>query len=53
MEERSTLREQLHVEKIKSSVLVEALTSDFLSDLDAVRHLANSGLDVFAHNIEA
>jgi len=26
--------------------------SDFRGDLDAVHHLASSGLDVFAHNIE-
>ncbi len=40
------------LKELKSSVLVEALTPDFQGDLDAVRHLANSGLDVFAHNIE-
>ena len=33
-------------------MLVECLTPDFRGDLDAVRHLASSGLDVFAHNIE-
>lgn len=33
-------------------MLVECLTPDFQGDLDAVRHLARSGLDVFAHNIE-
>lgn len=31
---------------------VECLTPDFRGDLDAVRHLARSGLDVFAHNVE-
>jgi lipoic acid synthetase len=36
----------------KPSMLVECLTPDFSGDLDAVRHLARSGLDVFAHNIE-
>jgi lipoic acid synthetase len=40
------------LKELKSSVLVEALTPDFQGDLDAVKHLANSGLDVFAHNIE-
>ena len=28
------------------------MTPDFRGDIDAVTHLANSGLDVFAHNIE-
>lgn len=32
--------------------MVECLTSDFRGDLTAVETLANSGLDVFAHNIE-
>jgi lipoyl synthase len=36
----------------KPSMLVECLTPDFRGDLDAVRHLARSGLDVYAHNIE-
>jgi len=40
------------LKKIKSSVLVEALTPDFQGDLEAVAHLARSGLDVFAHNVE-
>ncbi len=31
---------------------MECLTPDFRGDMDAVRHLAASGLDVFAHNIE-
>jgi lipoate synthase len=34
------------------SMLVECLTPDFRGDMAAVRHLAKSGLDVFAHNIE-
>ena len=33
-------------------VLVECLTPDFRGDVEAVRHLARSGLDVFAHNLE-
>jgi lipoic acid synthetase len=33
-------------------ILVECLTPDFQGDLDAVRMLASSGLDVFAHNVE-
>ncbi|KAI0602616.1 hypothetical protein F4775DRAFT_146416 [Biscogniauxia sp. FL1348] len=36
----------------KSSLLVEALTGDFRGDLDMVKIVAESGLDVFAHNIE-
>ncbi|ORY10639.1 Lipoic acid synthetase-like protein [Clohesyomyces aquaticus] len=34
------------------TMLVEALTGDFDGNLDMVRMVANSGLDVFAHNIE-
>ncbi|KAG0556488.1 hypothetical protein KC19_11G057400 [Ceratodon purpureus] len=37
---------------LKPDILVECLVSDFRGDLDAVFHLASSGLDVFAHNIE-
>lgn len=33
-------------------VLVECLTPDFRGDVGAIRHLARSGLDVFAHNVE-
>jgi len=40
------------LKKLKSSVLVEALTPDFQGDMKAVEHLALSGLDVFAHNVE-
>jgi lipoic acid synthetase len=36
----------------KPSMLVEALTGDFKGDLNAVRTMAESGLDVFAHNVE-
>jgi len=36
----------------KPDLLVECLTPDFKGDLDAVRHLARSGLDVYAHNVE-
>ncbi|KAF2460192.1 hypothetical protein BDY21DRAFT_281136 [Lineolata rhizophorae] len=34
------------------SMLVEALTGDFAGDLDGVRKVARSGLDVYAHNVE-
>ncbi|RIB16766.1 hypothetical protein C2G38_2090061 [Gigaspora rosea] len=33
-------------------ILVECLTGDFRGDLDCVARVANSGLDVYAHNIE-
>ena len=33
-------------------ILVEALTGDFLGDKEAIRLVAQSGLDVYAHNME-
>ncbi|KAI1080575.1 lipoic acid synthetase [Whalleya microplaca] len=36
----------------KPTLLVEALTGDFRGDLDGVKLIAESGLDVFAHNVE-
>ncbi|GKY97603.1 hypothetical protein MPSEU_000718700 [Mayamaea pseudoterrestris] len=36
----------------KPDLLVEALTPDFQGDLDLVRLVASSGVDVFAHNVE-
>ncbi|KAL2019607.1 hypothetical protein VTK56DRAFT_9504 [Thermocarpiscus australiensis] len=36
----------------KPTMLVEALTGDFGGDLDMVRLVAESGLDVYAHNVE-
>ena len=45
----STVRE---LKARKPSLLVECLTPDFQGDLDHVRLLASSGLDVFAHNVE-
>lgn len=39
-------------QKLKPEILVECLTSDFRGDLEAVSLLVDSGLDVFAHNIE-
>jgi lipoic acid synthetase len=35
-----------------SNILVECLVPDFRGDLDAVKTIADSGLDVYAHNIE-
>ena len=37
---------------LRPDILVECLTPDFRGDLDAVKLLAGSGLDVFAHNVE-
>ncbi|KAH6630488.1 hypothetical protein B0J18DRAFT_102867 [Chaetomium sp. MPI-SDFR-AT-0129] len=36
----------------KPTMLVEALTGDFRGDLDMVKVVAESGLDVYAHNVE-
>jgi lipoic acid synthetase len=33
-------------------ILVECLTGDFQGDVDCIRTVATSGLDVYAHNIE-
>ncbi|GJX23409.1 lipoyl synthase, chloroplastic [Tanacetum coccineum] len=38
--------------KSKPEIMVECLTSDFRGDLESMSMLANSGLDVFAHNVE-
>lgn len=43
------------VKRIKSKaphILVECLTGDFRGDVNMVRVMAGSGLDVFAHNVE-
>jgi lipoic acid synthetase len=40
------------IKQKKPSMLVEALTGDFRGDLDMVRIVAESGLDVYAHNME-
>ena len=40
------------LKSLKPEILAECLTPDFQGDTEAVTHLANSGLDVFAHNIE-
>lgn len=42
--------EQLKIHK--PELLVEALTPDFQGNLELVRLVATSGLDVFAHNVE-
>lgn len=40
------------LKQLRPDILVECLTPDFRGDMSSVRHLASSGLDVFAHNIE-
>jgi lipoic acid synthetase len=40
------------IKQKKPSLLVEALTGDFRGDLDMVAIMAESGLDVYAHNME-
>ncbi|RKF56284.1 Lipoyl synthase, mitochondrial [Erysiphe neolycopersici] len=40
------------IKQKKSAILVEALTGDFAGDLNMVKIVATSGLDVYAHNVE-
>ncbi|KAK7433180.1 hypothetical protein QQZ08_000112 [Neonectria magnoliae] len=40
------------IKQKKPTLLVEALTGDFRGDLDQVAIVAESGLDVYAHNVE-
>lgn len=40
------------IKQKKPTLLVEALTGDFMGDLDGVKTVAESGLDVYAHNVE-
>lgn len=44
-----TVRE---LKKRAPQVIVECLTPDFRGDMDAVKQISLSGLDVYAHNIE-
>ncbi|XP_056010546.1 lipoyl synthase, mitochondrial-like isoform X1 [Ostrea edulis] len=44
-----TVRE---IKKNKSDILVECLTPDFRGDMTCVAKVAESGLDVYAHNVE-
>ncbi len=37
---------------VRASLLVEALTPDFQGRADCIHEVANSGVDVFAHNLE-
>eukprot|EP01129_Flabellula_baltica_P007003 TRINITY_DN2678_c0_g1_i1.p1 TRINITY_DN2678_c0_g1~~TRINITY_DN2678_c0_g1_i1.p1 ORF type:complete len:298 (-),score=65.50 TRINITY_DN2678_c0_g1_i1:263-1156(-) len=40
------------IKEHKPSILLECLTGDFGGNLECVAEMANSGLDVYAHNIE-
>lgn len=44
-----TVRE---IKKLNPNIFVECLVPDFRGDLDMVKVIAESGLDVYAHNIE-
>lgn len=39
-------------EQTNHRLLVEALVPDFAGNTEAIKHVAQSGLDVYAHNIE-
>ena len=39
-------------EQTNHRLLVEALVPDFAGNTEAIKHVAESGLDVYAHNIE-
>ncbi|TQS39153.1 hypothetical protein Golomagni_00327 [Golovinomyces magnicellulatus] len=42
----------IKIKQKKPDMLVEALTGDFAGDLEMVKTVATSGLDVYAHNVE-
>ncbi|KAM3421227.1 Lipoyl synthase [Cercospora zeina] len=42
----------IKIKQKASHMLVEALTGDYAGDLDMVKLVAQSGLDVYAHNVE-
>ena len=42
----------IELKRLAPHILVECLTPDFRGDMSAVRQVAVSGLDVYAHNIE-
>jgi lipoic acid synthetase len=44
-----TIRE---IKRLNPSILVEALVPDFRGDEESVRMIVESGLDVYAHNVE-
>lgn len=41
-----------HLKEFNKNIMVECLTGDFAGQLDMVKIVAQSGLDVYAHNIE-
>lgn len=45
----ATIRE---IKRLDPKIVVEALVSDFRGDLKAIQHVVDSGLDVYAHNVE-
>ncbi|MGK5082063.1 lipoyl synthase [Bdellovibrionota bacterium FG-1] len=45
----ATIRE---IKRLDPSIVVEALVSDFRGDIQAIQTIVDSGLDVYAHNIE-
>lgn len=40
------------IKRLNPSIIVEALVPDFQGDVEAVRTIVESGLDVYAHNVE-
>lgn len=42
----------IHLKKFNQNIMVECLTGDFGGKLDMVKIVSQSGLDVYAHNIE-
>lgn len=42
----------MRIKAKKPTMLVETLTGDFAGDMDMVKIMAESGLDVYAHNVE-
>jgi lipoyl synthase len=45
----ATIRE---IKRLNSKIIVEALVPDFRGEIEAVQTIVDSGLDVYAHNIE-
>ena len=41
-----------HLDTSAPSILVECLTGDFRGNHDDIRTITESGLDVYAHNLE-
>ena len=42
----------IELKKRNSEILVECLTPDFSGKEECIEKIANSGLDVYAHNVE-